>query len=273
MENFWAMNIIKRLRQKKPRTLGVLLCYNDGDILEDLIKHFLNNNHEIVVWDHGSKDETAEILRKYKSNLLESKFVPRSFDFYKLYPSMSENLINNYIGKFDWISWPDDDEILEGPKRDGTYYEHITQAYNSKYNWIQFNNYNFWFTRDDDSSIKSPIERVKHYCLFPDCAPRIRSWRAHVTNIREFNHNPLSGERFPALFNLRHYPMRSREQAIRRLKHDRSNIQRGAQNYHYNKAKNDAALLLINPKKLHYDNGSDLKDEVIFNWRTIYGYS
>ena len=83
-KQIWAMNIIKRLRSGKPRALGVLLCYNDGDILEDVIKHFLNNSHEIVVWDHGSDDDTTEILRQYKSNLLESKLVPRSFDFYKI---------------------------------------------------------------------------------------------------------------------------------------------------------------------------------------------
>ena len=98
-----------------PRCLCVLLCYNDGDILEDVILHMLKNHHDIIVWDHGSDDETPQVLDKYDSKFIERKYVPRSFDFYDLYPKMSQNLISNYIRQYDWISWPDDDEILEGP--------------------------------------------------------------------------------------------------------------------------------------------------------------
>ena len=42
------------------KLLGVLLCYNDADILEDAILHLLEHNHDLVVWDHGSDDGTAE---------------------------------------------------------------------------------------------------------------------------------------------------------------------------------------------------------------------
>ncbi len=39
--------------------LGVLLCYNDGDLLEDALRYLLNQEHHLVVWDHGSTDQTA----------------------------------------------------------------------------------------------------------------------------------------------------------------------------------------------------------------------
>src|SRR5271157_2541021 len=208
--------------KRHPKCLCVLLCYNDGDILEDIIIHMLKNRHDIIVWDHGSDDRTPEILDKYDSKFIERKLVPRSFDFYDLYPTMSQNLIDNYIMHYDWISWPDDDEILEGPDRTKTYYEHLCDVYRSKYNYIQFNNFNYWFTDEDDRCIESPLKRIKHYALFPDCAARIRSWRASVTNIREFNHNTLNGEKYPENFNLRHYPMRSYDQMIRRINKDRA---------------------------------------------------
>lgn len=205
-----VLKFIDNLFQRRPRCLGVLLCYNDADILEDTIKHLLENKHHLIVWDHGSNDDTGKILDKYNSYFVERKFIPRSFDFYKLYGAMSENLINNYIKDYDWISWPDQDEILEGYDRKKNYYEYVKDVYKSKYNWIRFNNHNFWLTSEDDVTIKSPVERVRYYSVFPDCAPRIRSWRAKVTNIREFNHNELEGEQYPRFFNLRHYPMRTR---------------------------------------------------------------
>jgi hypothetical protein len=246
------------------------LCYNDADILDDAIKHLLENEHQIIAWDHGSDDATPKVLDKYNGRLLERQFIPRSFDFYKLYQRMSQHLIDNYISDFDWISWPDQDEILEGPKRDKTYYEYITDVFHSSYDWIQFNNFNYWFTGEDNPSIVSPVERVKHYSMFPNCAPRIRSWRASVTNIREFNHNPLPGERFPEFFNIRHFPMRSKEQMLKRLDKDRASLQRGSKNIHYNNMNKVREKLEIPANTLHFDDGSELNHDPILNWDDIY---
>ena len=38
------------------RCLGVLLCYNDGDLLEESIRYLLEQDHHLIVWDHGSTD-------------------------------------------------------------------------------------------------------------------------------------------------------------------------------------------------------------------------
>jgi len=257
-----------------PRCLCALLCYNDGDILEDVILHMLKNRHDIVVWNHGSDDNTAAILDKYSSKFVENKYVPRTFDFYNLYQEMSRNLIKNYIKLYDWISFPDDDEILEGSDRTKSYFEHLCTVFNSRYNYIQFNNFNYWFTEKDDKTIASPTQRIRYYSIFPDCAPRIRSWRASATNIRTLgNHNPLAGEKYPVNFNLRHYPMRSYDQMIRRIKKDRANLQRDGANYHYNNMKTNIAKMLLKPEQLLYDDGiSELNPYPKYNWRELYGY-
>src|ERR1035441_7779135 len=184
------------------RLLGVLLCYNDGDFLKDSIRYLLEQNHHLIVWDHGSTDETADIIRQYKNDLLEysirylleqnhhlivwdhgstdetadiirqykndlleSRYVPREFDFYELYPAMSRHLTDNYSSIYDWISWPDQDEILEGPSRSKPYREWLEDVHASSCNWIQFNNYNYWFTSSDDTAIKSPGARIRHYSI------------------------------------------------------------------------------------------------------------
>ncbi|MGO8971581.1 MAG: glycosyltransferase family 2 protein [Myxococcaceae bacterium] len=252
--------------------LGVFLCYNDGDFLRDALAYLLNQEHQLVVWDHGSTDNTAEVIREFRADLVETRRIPREFDFYEIYPSMSRHLMENYISTYDWISWPDQDEILEGPSRVKSYCRWIEEVYESPCNWIQFRNFNFWLTSADNPEVISPIERIRHYSLFPDCAPRIRAWRASVTNIRVFNHNALSGARWPELFNLRHYSMRSREQMMARLMRDRTGLRRGDSNYHYENMRFRMGRLEIPASSLHCDDGvGALNPEPIFNWRLLYG--
>ncbi len=256
----------------RPKLLGVLLCYNDGDLLSDSIRYLLEQKHDLIVWDHGSTDETPAVIEQFRESLIEVCTIPREFDFYQLYPAMSDHLKENYTKKYDWISWPDQDEFLEGPSRSKAYCEWLEEAIESPYDWIQFNNYNFWLTDADDPSIPSAPARIRHYALFPDCAPRIRSWRAAATNERIFNHNAPNGNEYPARFNLRHYPMRSPLQVNARLYRDRAGLRRGVANYHYENMVANPDALRIRSEQLHYDDGiSELNPAPIFNWRSVYG--
>ena len=255
-----------------PSCLAVLLCYNDGDLLEESVSYLLDQNHDLVVWDHGSTDETPSILERFRRHCREVRRVPREFDFYELYPAVSRHLIETYIGDYDWISWPDQDEFLEGPARDRSYYEYVVEAHDAGVDWIEFRNFNFWCTEEDDPAIAETTRRVRHYSLWPDCPPRIRSWRARVTNVRRFNHNPLDGAASPRPFNLRHYPMRSPEQMRARLLRDRAGLRRGPLNFHYENMLQRPESLRIPAAALHFDDGvSDLDPDPIFDWRKIYG--
>jgi glycosyltransferase involved in cell wall biosynthesis len=263
----------RRRRDQKPRLrlLGVLLCYNDGDLVEDAVGYLREQDHHLVVWDHGSTDETPEVLRRLQPEFLELRSIPRSVDFYGLYQAMSAHLLEDYVPRYDWISWPDQDEFLEGPDRSRSYRDWLEDVAASPYDWIQFNNFNFWWTEADDPTVERAVERVRHYSLFADCGPRIRSWRASSTNIREFNHNPPLGERYPQLFNLRHYPMRSRAQMDRRLQVDRAGLRRGGANFHYDNMSSWPERLVIPPQKLHVDEGGELDPSLVFDWRSVYG--
>jgi glycosyltransferase involved in cell wall biosynthesis len=256
------------------RCLGVLLCYNDGDLLEESISYLLDQNHDVIAWDHGSTDETPSILERFRPHCREIRRVPRAFDFYELYPAMSRHLIENYVRGYDWISWPDQDEFLEGPARDRPYSEYVREAHDSGVDWIRFDNFNFWCTDEDDPTVRDATRRVRHYSLWPDCPPRIRSWRARVTNIRRFNHNPLDGTPSPRRFNLRHYAMRSPSQMHARLMRDRTGMRRGNLNFHYENMRRRVGSLEIPAAALHFDDGvADLDPEPIFDWRAIYGRS
>ena len=248
-----------------------MLCYNDGDLVSDAVRYLIDQGHDVIAWDHGSDDETSDILRRLSPELVELRTIPRSFDFYDLYPEMSRHLLADYVDRYDWISWPDQDEFLEGPDRTRSYQNWLEEVVDSPHDWIQFRNYNYWWTTEDDESVQSAVERVRYYSLFEDCPPRIRSWRASATNERVFNHNAPKGERYPSLFNLRHYPMRSEQQMNRRLHRDRANLKRGGSNFHYDNMKSWQPRLNISSKVLHFDDGGELNSAPGFNWRSIYG--
>ncbi|MDP2183252.1 MAG: glycosyltransferase family 2 protein [Actinomycetota bacterium] len=253
------------------KLLGVVLCYNDADILRDVIGHLVANGHDIIAWDHGSTDGTAQVLDDFSDAIVERRLIPRTFDFYEMYPAMSRHLMQDYVRQYDWISWPDDDEILEGPHRNRSYGDYLAEMADSPYDWIQFLNFNFWVTEEDDLDVLSPNQRIHRYAVFPNCAPRIRSWRAGVTNVREFNHNPLPGNRSPSVFRLRHYPARTYAQLYRRIFIDRANMQRGAQNFHYNGLLANLAMTTIPASALLLDDGqADLSDEPVFDWLSLY---
>jgi len=265
-------SIFKKAARKKPRALGVLLCYNDGDILRDQIEYLLAQNHDVIAWDHGSDDDTAQVLDEYSHVLKQRKFIPRDFDFYKLYPEMSANVIENFADRYDMISWPDQDEFLEGPHRDKSYYEYLTDVYNSPYTYVEFQNFVYWYTSEDDSIQTNLNKRIVHYSLFSPCAPRIRAWKAAVTNMRQFNHNQLDGEKYPELFRLRHYPIRSEGHLYRRIQKDRASLEQSGANYHYNAMeRNLPHILRIVPEMFHVDDGKgELDPFQKLNWDVVY---
>ena len=69
---------------KIPKCLGICLFYNDEDIVEDAILHLLKNNHEVVVWNHGSTDNTQAMIDKFINRIVAQHFLPREYDFYKI---------------------------------------------------------------------------------------------------------------------------------------------------------------------------------------------
>jgi glycosyltransferase involved in cell wall biosynthesis len=256
---------------KAPRCLGIGLFYNDEDIVRNALDHLLENNHDVVVWDHGSTDATASILDEYNEHFVERIFLPREFDFYQLFGEVSRHIMSQYTKTYDWISFPESDEILEGPDRRKSYFEHVCDVYESPYDWIKFNNMVYWFTEEDSQHIISPVDRIRRYCIWTSCQPRIYAWRASAMNIRFFNHNPPKGRMFPTLFNTCHYQMRSEEQMKKRLI-DRMGLRREKTNFHFDYMAKNMSRLYVDPQALHFDDRvSDLDLSEIFDWRKIYG--
>ncbi len=261
--------------------LAVILFHNDEEIVEEQINHMLSNKHDIIIFNHNSTDNTGDLIKK-KAN--EHSEIKKIYDISKdipfinngVFKYISQILIDDYSHKYDWITFVESDEFLEGPKRDKNYYEYLLDVSKTSSTYIQFDNMLFWFTVKDDPSIKSVRKRIKHYSYYRNCGPRIYAWKAKYTNIRRYNHNkPINAKKYPIHFNTCHYPFTSIHQMERKLI-GRSKLSNRMENSHYKKLHNTISnehkrrKLIIEPKQLHYDDGSDLIKDDKINWYYIY---
>jgi len=252
------------------RFLGLLLCYNDDDILASVIEHLVANRHDVVVFNHGSEDDTDHIARAYLGRgVIDYQSLDRhEVPFLELYGVAGQYVQQRYGARYDWLSWPDQDEILEGPDLARPYHEQVSELMAAGHDWIEFENFVFWFTEADDETVRDPVERIRHYNLYQSASPRIRAWRMSCTNERRMgNSNPPDGSKSPGNFPLRHYPMRSIAQARRRAGHDRNQpgFQRGDKNWHYERFRDDEGTMLVPPEKLHRFDGTTLDPTI--TWR------
>ncbi len=252
------------------RFLAILLCYNDADVLPPVLDHLIANRHDVVTWNHGSSDNTADVCRDYLGRgVIEYQDLDRDeVPFKDLYGLCARYLVRAYGPRYDWLSWPDQDELLEGPDLTRPYHEQVTELLASGHDWVEFDNFVFWFTDDDDETERDPVKRLEHYNLYV-CPARVRAWRFACTNERRLgNSNPIDGRKAPANWPLRHYPMRTLEQARRRATVDRNQpgFQFGDKNWHYERFRDEEARLSVPAEKLHRFDGRTLSREVTWQF-------
>ena len=269
------------------KCLAVILFHNDEDLVEDQLDHMIANNHDILVFDHCSTDRTREIIEKNKHRLLAYFWLGPEFVFQnnEVFVHISQVLRAKY-SHYDWISFVESDEFLQGPDRTKSYYQHLLDVHKTKYTWITFDNFVFWFTEKDDPTIKSPRQRIKHYAYKSKCGTRVYAWRGNVTNERYFNHNPpelgTEANKYPIPFRTCHYEMRSAAQAKAKLEDRVKKIDemleqvkknknaRFPPNIHYKIMHNKLGNLNIHSSKLHYDNGGELIADELNDFSSIY---
>ena len=134
--------------------LAVILFHNDEHLVEEQVNYMINNNHDIIIFNHNSNDKTQDIiddLSKKHSKIIKKTYIldsSISFTDNGVFTHISKILQEQYTNKYDWISFIESDEFLEGPKRNKTYYEYLLDVSKTEYTYIQFDNILFWPTKD-----------------------------------------------------------------------------------------------------------------------------
>tara|TARA_B100000886_G_C20385044_1_gene475642 strand:+ start:374 stop:1261 length:888 start_codon:yes stop_codon:yes gene_type:complete len=261
---------------KIKKFLAVILFHNDEHLVEEQVNYMIDNKHDIIIFNHNSNDETQNIiddLSKKHSRIIKTYILDSSIPFKNngVFNHISNILIEQYSNKYDWISFIESDEFLEGPKRDKKYYEYLLDVSETEYTYIQFDNILFWPTKDIDESIKSIRERLKYYAWFKNCGPRLYAWKAKYTNLRNYNHNPPSyGNKYPIHFNTCHYPFTSKTGLLKKLDERRKMSQSNGVNTHYKHLFQNIDNLIIDNKLLHYNDNSDLIKDDKFDFSKFY---
>ena len=257
------------------RFLAVILFHNDEEIVEDQVRHMVSNKHDVIIFNHNSSDRTQELIDMCERNheeVIKTYHIDASVSFASgaIFKLIRDIIIKCYKDDYDWITFVESDEFLEGPKRDKSYGEYLEEVAKTDATYIQFNNILFWFSDKDDHTVKHVRERIKHYAWFWNCGPRIYAWKSEFTNPEPmFNHNtPTVAIKHPIHFNTCHYPFTSKAHYLKKLE-TRKLATRGSCNYHYEKLydESDKILNLKMEELLLYDDGSDLVVNKHYNWK------
>lgn len=206
------------------KLLGVVMAYNEADIVHLSLGCLLHANHDVHLFDHGSTDGTAEVARHMGATVhrVDRGAVP----FHRLWRHISAFIRRQT--SYDWVTWLAADEFLRQP--DGApLTEYALRRRRSRgICVIQPVVREFWPT-DADPSAGPPEHRLRRYRMRPNMAACPRSWLRELTGNMPFGLHrpptawPIARRRITQRrWILDHYPLRTIEQARRKVLRERA---------------------------------------------------
>lgn len=291
------------------KCLAILLFHNDEDLVSDQIEYYkYKNNHDIIVFNHDSTDNTVYNIEKYKDDILCVYELSSKINFanHEVFDTIfkildgNQNIKKNEIKisnkngynlnfqeKYDWISFPESDEFLEGPDRKKSFYDYLCDIhYKKEINSIHYLTFTFWFTEKDDIKEKSPVKRIKYYCVnkpgdtslykqksnYGNSNSKLFTWRSGKREKTHFGH-PISGNKKFLIWNTRHYEIRNKKHLLEKI-NDRINNNNTCHHYHImHNNLNKQSFYEVKSSELYFDDGiNDLNINEKFNWNKIYRF-
>lgn len=201
--------------------------YNEIDVLEENLRFYIDQGFETIVVDNGSTDGSYELCKKYlgKGIIKLSQIKTKEFDTRLLLKEAT--LLYKEIQP-DWVILADADEFIEPFEKGQNLRTGIELAQNNGNTIIPLHHFIFKMTEKDDMSIKDVMSRMKYYGKAND-AGRAKIWKdsryVEISNphapsfIDPKEHIPSDNK-----FVLRHYPLRSLEQAEAKFKRVRPSL-------------------------------------------------
>lgn len=253
------------------KALALVLFHDDEDIVIPQLNYMIQNNHDIIVFSHNSVDKTDELIKNFNNKrIIDKHFISAEVKFKGNHVfKYIDKYVEPYLKNYDWITFIESDEFLEGPDRKKSYYEYLCDVAKTDATYVMFESFVFWYTEKDDNNIKNPIERMKYYCYDSKCAKKIYAWKASVPRKNVYNHSPPKIKiQSELIFKTRHYEGRSKEHIRKKLMDRVKQFPSGGINHHYKIMYDNISKLDLKAEQLHYDNGTD---ELIYdnkiNWR------
>jgi len=196
----------------------MLPVYNEKDLVEEVIRHLISQELDLVVLDNGSSDGSYEKCKKFEESglITLNQIKTTNFDFSLILRILYDMALTKNP---DWLIRSDQDEILESWQSNLTLKAAIEEENAKGNNLIQFDVFEFFRTNNDNLTEKSVKDKFRYYSWQHNFA--YRAWK-HFPGVRVegAGHLPTFPKncRYKVAeknFVLRHYRFRNKEQAIR----------------------------------------------------------
>ncbi len=214
------------------RPLALVTTFNDIDIAPQTVAAFLDDGIDVLVQDNWSTDGTFEALRALAAQRPELMLQRYPLDGPSQFFDLRDICINKaklaaqHPGR--WIIHHDSDEIRCAPWPGVSLRHGLAIADEAGFNAIDFSIYDFRPIDDSFGPGDDPASHFRHFefCRVDANAMQVKVWRqgdAPVDLASTAGHQAQFADRrvFPYKFLLKHYPLRSSEQARRKIFRER----------------------------------------------------
>jgi glycosyltransferase involved in cell wall biosynthesis len=216
--------------QSRKTVTAIMHIYNEEDVIGAVAKHLEAEGVKLHLIDNWSTDRTYEIAHTLvRDGLCErvTRFPQTPPDDFDLSSLLSH--VTQYAATLDsdWIVYSDADEFRTAPWPEATLAEAISFVDELGYAAIDFTIMNFYPTAtNNDREFSSDSCKLFDFGRHPAHFLQIKAWKNQgrvVDLVSTGGHLAQfpDGRVYPLKFLNRHYPLRSAEQASRKILHDR----------------------------------------------------
>jgi glycosyltransferase involved in cell wall biosynthesis len=207
--------------------LAIMSCYNEEDIIEEVILDYRRQGCELLILDNWSTDTTWEILKRLHEldpgGIEVERFPDRapSAASWRAILARKEEIALQHPGR--WVLHVDADELRRGPFEGLTLAQALRVAQICGANRIDFNVLNFRPVHGGEWS--GSLERVFRYFQFPDHSSYFSQKKAWIQESERVNLVENAGHLanfdgprdFRYRYLVKHYPIRSVHQGRNKL--------------------------------------------------------
>ncbi len=211
------------------RICAIVSCYNESDILGETISSLIKEGVDVYVLDNNSTDSCLNIAESYINKGVigfeRISFLENGREVYNWAGILNrkESLAKS-LG-YDWYIHADADEVRLSPWGNFSLSEAIERVDREGFNLINFKLFNFRLYdglsgHDDILNNMTMYSNAENYN-----SVQLKAWKSDLSLdlVQSGGHRALLNDAkiYPIRFILKHYPIRSLEQGVRKINSER----------------------------------------------------
>lgn len=210
----------------RKKIAAIMHAYNEADILPEVVQHLVEQGVEIHYFDNWSTDGSWEIVQTLMGEGQIKhceRFPVKPSGQYEWHKQLSKTAAYAESLDADWVMHYDADEIRVSPWEGVTLSEAIAHADSLGFNAVDFTVIDFRFTETKPDAETPYQENLTHFEFGrrPGHFSQVKCWKnATPVNLADSGgHDAFFCDRkiYPIKFLLKHYPLRNKEQANKKI--------------------------------------------------------